>query len=131
VTVERSSPVVSWLIAATTSPSGSARRKARPYSRIDSATSWPTVRSAGGSGGGRGRSGPFAARAIAGGYSATAARSLGSASASASSDLPIRQRERSPSASSFEIARSSTAGIPARSQARSTPNPSIASTRSV
>ena len=33
-------------------PSASDGQKRRPYSRIDSATSWPTVRSAGGSGGG-------------------------------------------------------------------------------
>jgi len=36
-------------------PSGSARQKRAPYARIVSATSWPTVRSAGGSGGGSSR----------------------------------------------------------------------------
>jgi len=46
------SPIVSWLSAATKRPSGSARTKLEPYTRIDSAISCPTVLRSGGSGGG-------------------------------------------------------------------------------
>src|SRR4051812_22888824 len=45
-------PRSSWSSAAIGSPSGSARQKLSPYSRIVSAISCPTVRSPGGSGGG-------------------------------------------------------------------------------
>src|SRR6476619_1202034 len=59
----------------------------------------------------------------------TSARTiLGSASSSVSSARPSCQRERSCSPISLETTRTSTAGTPARSAARSTPNPSIAST---
>src|SRR5947208_10417529 len=38
-----------WFVSASASPSGSARQKSFPYARIVSATTCPTVRSAGGS----------------------------------------------------------------------------------
>ena len=63
------------------------------------------------------------------GYCAAASSIRGSASASASSARPILQRDRSPSAISFEIARTSMAGTPASAHARSTAKPSIPSTR--
>src|SRR3954452_20509051 len=44
---------LSWSATASGSPSGRQRQKLCPYVRIDSATSWPTVRVSGGSGGGR------------------------------------------------------------------------------
>ena len=65
-------------------PSGSERQKRSPYARIVSATSWPTVRSAGGSGGGRSRTERLERRRHA--------------SASAASASSIRQRPRSGSA---------------------------------
>ena len=48
--------VTNWSFTASGMPSASEGQKRRPYRRIVSATSWPTVRSAGGSGGGRGSS---------------------------------------------------------------------------
>src|SRR6266576_4528990 len=46
---------LSWSTTATGIPSGSTRQKRSPYARIVSATTWPTVRSPGGSGGGSSR----------------------------------------------------------------------------
>src|SRR5262249_32734212 len=48
------SPNDAWSATATTSPSGSARKKLRPYRCSVSATSCPTVRATGGSAGGGG-----------------------------------------------------------------------------
>src|SRR6266511_3512665 len=58
----------------------------------------------------------------------SSARSRGMAAASAASASSNRHRPRSGSSTAFEIARTSTAGTPASAEARSTPNPSIAST---
>src|SRR5512146_1290349 len=49
--------MLSWSATASGMPSGRARQKVLPYARIVSATSWPTVRVSGGSGGGSSRTG--------------------------------------------------------------------------
>src|SRR5207302_1555115 len=63
------------------------------------------------------------------GVHAKADTSRGTAARNASSAASNCQRLRSGSAGSFETARTSTAGTPASCAARSTANPSIASTR--
>ena len=105
--------------AASGTPRTSDGQKCLPYSRTLSATSWPTVRVSGGSGGGSG-----ALRFTAPPLPLQSRQDLGEG-ASASSR---RHRARSGSSISFEITRASTAGTPASSAARRTAKPSIAST---
>ncbi len=125
----RSSPQRDRFTRATASPRGSAPevRPVEPDGLADELTDGAL---AGGSGDGSSRVSSAASR------SAMRARTLlrqrceqaGSAARSTSSPRWIIQRARSRSPMSLEMPRTSTAGTPASSQARSTPKPSIAST---
>ena len=90
-------------MTATATPSGERRPDVVAVEPDASATSWPTVRVSGGSGGGSGSS---LTRPDA------AATSRGSARASVANASSKRQRARSGSSISFETTRTSTAGTP-------------------